>query len=598
MKLEYEKSGQQRRKRSLLTRWNEFLDHLGKSFTNRFLGRLENVHEVRLWVLEWGLLVLAVFLLAVVQIMWYGDSYDTNAFTDGGEYSEATLGRINSMNPLYAVTNSEKVLAKLMFANLVSPDASGHEKAELAKSVTMDKTGKIWTLTLRDDLVWSDGEPITADDVIYTIDLINDTTAKTMVAVNFAGVKYKKTGDLTVEFTLPSVYTDFVDSLEFPLVPAHILKDISPALVYESDFSTKPVTSGPFLLNAMQVGGVTSLSEQTIYLNRNDNYFLHDAMLGSFTLKTYANTDDITEALRAGDIIATAELPEGQDINNNMSERTNLINGGVFAFLNNQSEVFKDVKVRQAIRYGIDMSKIREDIRDGEYLDYPILDTQAPELTYPELPARDTDKAYQLLADAKLLYNADDKKIYDIDGGIVSINVAVQKRDKILRVAEKVVNELNELGFEAVLNIFDESQSATDFFTSVIKPREYDILLYEVDLGVSADPFVYYSSTQATESGWNFSNYRNSLADVNLLSARITPDAKLRKAKYDAFLKTWVNDVPAIGIYRSTLVYYYVNNTQIYSDYFNSEIILTDALDRFADVRYWSVNKRSVNMTP
>ena len=226
------------------------------------------------------------------------------------------------------------------------------------------------------------------------------------------------------------------------------------------------------------------------------------------------------------------------------------------------------------------------------------MDTQAPELTYPELPARDTDKAYQLLADAKLLYNADDKKIYDIDGGIVSINVAVQKRDKILHVAEKVVNELNELGFEAVLNIFDESQSATDFFTSVIKPREYDILLYEVDLGVSADPFVYYSSTQATESGWNFSNYRNSLADVNLLSARITPDAKLRKAKYDAFLKTWVNDVPAIGIYRSTLVYYYVNNTQIYSDYFNSEIILTDALDRFADVRYWSVNKRSVNMTP
>lgn len=598
MKLDYEKSGQKRRKRSLLTRWNEFLDRVTKSFTNRFLGRLENVHEVRLWVLEWGLLVLAVFLLAVVQIMWYGDSYDTNAFTDGGEYSEATLGKINSMNPLYAVTNSEKVLAKLMFANLVSPDSSGHERAELAKTIKMDETGKVWTVTLREGLTWSDGEPITADDIIYTIDLINDTTAKTMVAVNFANVKYKKTDDLTVEFTLPSVYTDFKDSLEFPLVPAHALKDISPALVYESDFSTKPITSGPFLLNAMQVSGVTGLNIQTVYLNRNDNYFLRDAMLGSFTLKTYANTDDITEALRAGDVMATAELPEQQDFGKNTSERTNLVNGGVFAFLNNQSEVLKDVKVRQAIRYGLDMDKLREDIRSGEYLDYPILETQAPELSYPELPERDMEKARTLLTDAKLIYNEEEKKIYDVDGGLVTINVAVQKRDKILSVAEKLVAQLNEMGFEAVLNIFDETQSTTDFFTSVIKPREYDILLYEVDLGVSADPFVYYSSTQATEAGWNFSNYRNSLADVNLLSARITTDKKLRTAKHNAFLKSWVNDVPAIGIYRSVLVYYYGSNVQIYSDYFNSEIVLTDALDRFADVRYWSVNKRTVNLTP
>jgi len=598
MKLDYEKSGQKRRKRRLLTRWNEFLDRVTKSFTNRFLGRLENVREVRLWVLEWGLLVLAVFLLAIVQIMWYGDSYDTNAFTEGGEYSEATLGEINSMNPLYAVTNSEKVLAKLMFANLVSPDSSGHERAELAKTVTMDKTGKIWTLTLRENLTWSDGEPITADDVVYTIDLINDTTAKTMVAINFANVKYKKIDDLTVEFTLPSTYIDFRDSLEFPLVPSHVLKDISPALVYESDFSTKPVTSGPFLLNAMQVGGVTSLSMQTVYLNRNEDYFLRDVTLGSFTLKTYANTDDIAEAMRAGDIMATAELPERQDFGKSISERTNLVNGGAFAFLNNQSEVLKDAKVRQAIRYGLDMDKLREDIRSGEYLDYPILETQAPELSYPELPARDVEKAHKLLEEAKLIYNEEERKVYNVDGGLVTINVAVQKRDKILDVAEKLVAQLNEMGFEAVLNIFDETQSATDFFTSVIKPREYDILLYEVDLGVSADPFVYYSSTQATESGWNFSNYRNSLADVNLLSARITPDKKLRTAKHNAFLKYWVNDVPAIGIYRSVLVYYYSSNVQIYSDYFNSEIVLTDALDRFADVRYWSVNKRTVNMTP
>ena len=594
MKLDYEKSGQDKRRGSLASRINELGERVGKSFSERFLGRLENVREVRLWVLEWSLLVLAVFLLAIVQIMWYSDSYETTAYTSGGDYSEATLGKVNSMNPLYAATNSEKVLSKLLFANIVSPDTSGHEKAELAKSITMDKTGKVWTLTLRENLLWSDGEPITADDVIYTIDLIHDSSAKTTVAVSFANVKMEKKDDLTVEFTLPSAYIDFRDSLEFPLVPAHVLKDISPALVYESEFSTKPVCSGPFVLNAMQVSSATSSSLQTIYLSRNDNYFLRDALLNSFTLKTYDNTDAIRDAISAGDVTATAELSAGEEFGGAVSMRTSLINGGAFAFLNTNSTLLKESKVRQAIRYGVNMDKVREDVADGEKLDYPILDSQVSGLSYPELPKYDLEAARKLLADAKLTYNEEEKKFYDIDGGVATINIAVLKRDKIMSKAERFAEELKTLGFEVSLNVFDESLAGADFFTTVIKPREYDILFYEIDLGVSADPFVYYSSTQANESGWNFSNYRSSLADVNLLSARLTADAKLRKAKYEAFLKSWVADVPAIGLYRSTLSYYYNRNVNIYGE----DAKLTDALDRFSDVRYWASEKRSVNMTP
>ena len=593
MKLDYEKSGQKRRRKSISSHVNELGERLGKSFTERFLGRLENVHEVRLWVLEWALLVLVVFLLAVVQIMWYGDSYETVAFTDGGEFSEATLGKINSMNPLYAVTNSEKVLAKLLFANLVSPDNSGHEKAELAKTITMDKTGKIWTVTLRDGLKWSDGEAIKADDIVYTVNLIRDSSAKTTVAINFANVKVEKKDDLTVQFTLPSAYIDFDDSLEFPLIPAHAFSNISPALVYESDFSSKPICSGPFVLNVLQVGNSTSANMQTVYVNRNEDYVLHDALLSSFTLKTYGNTEDIASAVRSGDVLATAELGK-EDFGNSVNMRTSLINGGAFAFFNTDSEVLKDVKVRQGIRKGIDLGKIREGIDEAEFLDYPILERQESELNYPEMLAHDAEAAKKLFTEAKLSYNKDDKKLYDIDGGAVTLRVSVLKRDKISGVAERFANELRALGFEVSLNVFDETQELSDFFTTVIKPRDYDILLYEIDLGVSADPFVYYSSTQATESGWNLSNYRNNLVDVNLLSARLTTDLKLRRAKYEAFLKSWVNDVPAIGIYQSTLNYYYSQNVDLY----NEDAKLTDALDRFSDVRYWAVNKRSVNLTP
>ena len=111
---------------------------------------------------------------------------------------------------------------------------------------------------------------------------------------------------------------------------------------------------------------------------------------------------------------------------------------------------------------------------------------------------------------------------------------------------------------------------------------------------MSADPFIFYSSTQANSAGWNFSNYNNALADDALLTARTTLDANLRTLKLNAFLQRWVNEVPAIGIYRSAVDYYYQDNLQIFSE--NAKF--TDALDRFNDVEYWAINRTEVMQTP
>ena len=595
MKLQFEKSGQIKKKRkSFSVLWHEFLDKIGKHFSRLFVGRLQNAREVRLWVVEWVLLVIVVFLFAIVQSFWYSDAYETDAFVAGGDYSEATLGKVNSMNPLYATTSSERVLSKLLFANLFSPDISGHQKGELAKSAVMDETGKIWTVTLRDNLLWSDGEPITADDIIFTAGLISNSSAKTTISSDFSRVKLEKVDDKTVKFILPSVYLEFRDSLEFPLVPSHLLKDVNPALVYENSFSMQPVGSGPFVLNALQSSTTGESNMQTIYLNRNDNYFLSDAMLYSFTLKTYENTDDIIAAMKANDVRATAELgaESAGQLPASLGERTSLINGGVFAFINTKSDVLNKVKIRQAIQRGVNMKKVRgEDLDDLLALDYPILDDQM-ELTLPELPKYDVEAAKKLLAESELKY--EDNALVDANGERVHITVAVAKRDTIAGVAERFTDQLKKLGFEVTLSVFDESQVSEDFFATVVRPRDYDILIYEVDLGVSADPFVYYSSTQASGSGWNFSNYGNVLVDDALLSAHNTINMGQKKTKYEAFLRHWVNDVPAIGIYRSSLKYYYAQNTRIYEE----DAKLTDALDRFSDVRYWASEKNTVNMTP
>ena len=82
--------------------------------------------------------------------------------------------------------------------------------------------------------------------------------------------------------------------------------------------------------------------------------------------------------------------------------------------------------------------------------------------------------------------------------------------------------------------------------------------------------------------------------DDALLSARTTMKKDLRKAKYESFLKMWVNNVPAIGLYRQSLNYYYAKYVDIYSE----DAVLTNTLDRFADVQFWSSEKRTANLTP
>ena len=589
------KSGRSRFSRKKIAEfYHESTDKVGKHFSDNFISRIQNAHEVRLWIIEWVLLVVVVFLFAIVQMMWYGDSYHTDAFVRGGDYTEAVLGDVKSMNPLYASNNAEKTLSKLLFANLVSPDSSGHIKGELAKSVKMDNSGKVWTVTLRDNINWSDGEPIVADDIIYTVDLIRDKSAKTTISADFSRVTTKKINDKTVEFTLPSTYVDFMDTLEFPLLPKHILGDVNPALVYENEFSKKPIGSGPFVLNAMQAATVTQLNTYTIYLNRNTKYFLSDTKLDTFTLKTYKKREDIISALNASEVTATAELglDSAEKLRNGISSRESLLNGGVFAFINTKSDNLTNKTLRQAISRGVNMAKVREGIDDSQLLDYPILMRQES-LKYPDLLGYDLKEAKALVEKAGFKYN-EQGKIINKEGLPVTLNAVVQKRDVIARVAERFVDELRTLGFEVTLNIYDESQTAADFFTTVVRPRDYDILFYEVDLGVSADPFVYYSSTQASTGGWNFSNYENSLVDDALLSAHITTNMNTRKAKYEYFLKTWVNDVPALGLYQSSLKYYYSPNVEIYSE----NLQMTDVLDRFSDVRYWASEKRSVNVTP
>lgn len=545
-----------------------------------FLKRLSHVRKIRLLVLEWVLLVIALILLAVSQSFWFGESYATDAYVDGGTYVEATLGRVNSMNPLFATTTSEKVLSKLMFATLTYNDFSGHPGPGLLENVTYSNDGKVWTVKLRQGLTWSDGEPITNEDVLFTIALIQNPAVSTIYTANLENVKVSEDEAGNIIFNLPSAYADFVSALNIPVVPKHILENVPLKTLVEADFSKSPVTSGPFNFNATQDTN-TSDDEKTIYLNANPDYYLGKPMVSSFAVHVYNDKEAVLNALNAGSVTATAEL-SGEDSDkvaaNTYHRRFSGTDAGAFAFLNNSKGPLANADFRRAIRQGLNLSDIRSAAPNTTALNFPILKSQIELEDYPVIPTNNLEEAKARIAEM-------------LNGEPLTLEIATVDDGYLPAVAEKLAANLRTLGIETRVIAYAESQ---EFVANVISKRNYDILVYEIELGSDPDPLPYYHSTQAKASGLNLSNYRNTLVDDLLVGARGAMSETLRIKKYEKFLEYWATDVPAIGLYQANMTYIYNKNVQTY----NENNVLVTALDRFLDVQNWAVNKGTKNQTP
>lgn len=581
MKKNIQKSGQKilrRFSRASLKASEEGKEHLKRNF----FGRLKYVANVKLLILEWGLLVLALIMLASTQAFWYGESYAEDVFVGGGTYIEGTVGKVNSLNPLFASTNSEKVLSRLMFDTLATVDYSGNVGMGLAESITPSEDGKIWTLKLRDGLKWSDGEDLTVDDVIYTLELVKNSAVNTIYAANLVGVKIAENDKGEVIFSLPASYADFLSSLIIPIVPKHELEDSDPRTLIEDDFSNTPVTSGIFTFNAIQA---ISKDEKVFYLNPNPNHRQTSAMVSNFAVHTYEKVDDIVNAIKSNAITGTAELSgrvADEMASGRFYRKDSSINSGVFIFFNNGTGVFTNRDMRRAIKQGIDLAKLREKAPNTTHLDYPILESSLKLTSYPELIAQDLE--------------ASREKVKELTTEESIIRVATTSSGYLPDVAEELVKQLEELGLKAELTVSEEGQ---EFVSNVITKRNYDILVYEIDFGADPDPLAYYHSSQSgnangTSAGLNLSNYKSSLVDDLLIGARETLDTSLRIAKYEKFLKYLAEDVPTIGLYQTNMTYFYNKNVRSFGD----NVRLVTPIDRFSDVSNYAVEKELKNKTP
>lgn len=557
------------------------------------LRRIENVRLVMTEIMIW-LAAIALLIAGLgVQYSWNSQGSKKDGAKSGGVYVEGVIGNISTLNPLLAASEPEQAVSRLLFSSLYNYDVTGALHTDLAESMTV-KDNKVYTIKLR-NAAWHDGKKLTAEDVVYTINLIKNPQVRSPLRVNWLDISARAIDDSTVEFMLPAVYAGFSHALTFPVIPKHILQTVSPSSMREADFSSNPVGSGPFAVKRVQTSESTS-STDVVRMEPNTKYYGAVSTLSRLELRAYGNESLLVKAVNSGEVSAASglSLSAADNIKSKQySTKHWLLNKGVYLLMNNRSQTLQDARVRRALRYATDTSSIRATVGDNvARLDTPILQSQIAQ-KLPAAPDYNLDKAKALLKEAGWTYNQGQWK--DKDGRPLAVAVTTSSgRDEYKKIVDTLKQQWSRLGVDVQLREIDTSSTTTSFVQSVLQPRDYDALLYELELGADPDVFAYWHSSQASASGYNFANYSNRTVDNDLVGGRSRTNSALRAAKYIQFVNQWLNDAPAIGLYQSVGSYVLNNGASIVEPRGS----LNTMNDRYADVTTWSTGRASVYKTP
>lgn len=564
---------------------------------HRFLiKRIHNAREVRRNIALWMLGMGALIAIATVQFFLYQSSYMNLAGAEGGTYAEGVKGDIGTLNPLYASSSGEQAAARLMFSSLFAYDKTGNLKGDLAQNISVLDEGKRYRVQLRPVALWHDSQRVSADDVVFTVGLLKNPAAGIAGSASWQNINVKKVDPQTVDFILPATYAPFPNVLTFAVLPKHILEKVEPSNLRDGSFSSQPIGSGPFSFRLRQ--DIKGRDAHTVvHMNQNKNYYGGTPKIERFQLHTYASSDELTRAIRSHAVNAVSGLSLASyrqfESEPEYNSKLTSTHAGVYAIFNTQSpSALSDTKVRQALQAGTNVSQAVATLPVGmPELDTPILNSQT-NLGDIKKPGYDKNKAVSLLDSAGWKKAANG--IREKDGTPLVLRVVAIKDADYESVVANLSKQWRELGAKVEIRTVDTNDPAQNIASSVLQPRDFDVLVHELYLGADPDVFAFWHSSQAVERGLNFSNYRSGLSDDALSSARLRIEDDLRDAKYQTFVKQWIKDVPALGLYQSQMTYVHTNGSSAYDE---SSSFVT-ANDRFNDVRYWTTSQAPVYKTP
>jgi peptide/nickel transport system substrate-binding protein len=287
----------------------------------------------------------------------------------GGSYREGMVGSPRFINPVYAAANdADSLLAELIFSGLMEYDSEGKLVPELASQVEIEESGTGYLVSIREDAVWHDGEPLTADDVIFTIKTIQNPDYKSPLRANYLGIEVEKITDYQVRFKLQESYAGFLERLTFKILPKHIWEEISSQNFLLSNYNLRPIGSGPYQFKDLKQNPSGAISE--IDLVRFKKYCsdkkIKEPYISELSVLFFETEEDLARAARSKNIDGfTLPSQEYWELaRKNSYQEISLSLPRYFAlFLNEgKSNLLKEEDMRKALNYATDKKEIISEV--------------------------------------------------------------------------------------------------------------------------------------------------------------------------------------------------------------------------------------------
>ncbi len=556
---------------------------------NDFFKRLERLGAVRRFVVSWILLLVLLIGTVVAQARGLSAYYQELVPVPGGTYTEGILGSFTNANPVYATNIVDTSVSELIFAGLMTYNQENQLTGDLADSLTANDTGTVYTVHLRPGLTWQDGAPLTADDVVFTYQVIQNPDARSPLYNSWQGVTFAAPDKQTVTFTLPNRLASFPYSLTTGIIPKHLLGNMSMVDLRSSAFnSSQPVGAGPFQWKALEVNGSSSDNpEERIALKPFAKYHAGKPKLNNFVVRAFSSSDQLINSFKKQEVNALVGLTEvPKDLQGSPGMRINNLplTAAIMTFFRNSQPILADPKVRASLVAAADVPSIMDDLSYATVaVREPLLHDQlAYNPIYRQMSYNPSAANAQL--DALGWVMGKDGIRYK-DGAPLTFQLHALNSGEYPAVARQLSKQWRAVGVDAKVVL--EPDQAT--FQNILAFHNYDAVLYGISIGVDPDVYVYWHSSQADVRApvrLNLSEYNSKQADASLEAGRTRLDPTLRAEKYKPFLQAWQANSPALGLYQPRFLY--ITRGQVYG--LGEQAINTDA-DRFSNVQNWQIRQ-------
>lgn len=555
------------------------------------LGRIGRFYKIRRFVLGWVALILIAIIGTLGQSYLLSNYYQTLQPVPGGIYNEGVVGTFTTANPIYAVSDVDTTVSHLVFASLFTYNDQNQLIGQLANNYTVNSIGNVYTVHLKPNQVWQDGQPLTSRDVVFTYDLIENPNAESPLFNSWQGINVSAEGPLTIVFNLPSPLASFPEFLTTGILPEHLLSNIPATEMRSATFNTQnPVGSGPFSWQSISVSGnnPTDATEQ-IVLNPFNNYVYGKPKLQQFVLHAYATQSQLAQAFEAGQLNGAEGLSNvPQTISNmkNIEMHNFLLTAGIYTFFKTSSGILANQAVRSALIQAVNVPAIISKLGYPTHeVNEPLLEGQLGYNPAYRQPGYNIQAAENTLNQAGWV---------DGPGGIrtkggqqLSFNLTVSNSSNYVQLANELISYWQKIGVN--VNLITEDPSD---FNNVLQNHSYQAVLYGISIGTDPDVFVYWDSSQAqanSSTHLNLSEWDNPTADEALEEGRAKLNPLTRVSEYQGLLSAWQQDLPALGLYQPRLLY--ITNGPVFGLNGNT---INNNTDRFNNVQNWEINEAKV----